>query len=328
MKRKASLLLIMTTCLLVLLGQSVYAFSDTQGDPNESQIEGLHKKGILSGNGSKFNPKGKLSNAEGIALLVKGFDLKDDNVYIKEPKASDSFTKVKDDAWYAPAFVIAHAEGLDLPRDIEPAAAMTREQFAHYLFQAMTADRELAFIQLAILYDDEDQVTPAYRNSVQNLLITNIAKLDHSKFNPKQSITRGTAAGWLYNAIQFVKDQEDGSNNGGGGSNAYDMKLSVQPVNPSINEVTVTATLPNPGYGLRISSITFRDQTAVIAVEVKHPDPDRVYPQVLTEAKAVTYVSAEYAPVLDDTNVSVTSSSASTGAISIAVPESSVSAAS
>jgi len=313
MKKKFSLLLILTTCLLVLLGQSVYAFSDTKGDPNESQIASLQKQGVLSGSGGKFNPKSKLSNAEGIALLVKGFKLKDDRVYIKEPKASDYFTKIKDNAWYAPSFIIANAEGLDLPKDIDPAAAMTREQFAHYLFQAMTANRSLAIIELAILFDDEDQVAPAYKGSVQKLLVTKIATLDKSRFNPKQPITRGAAAGWLYNGIQFVQDRDDSES---GGGSAYDMKLAVHAVNHSVNEVSVTATLPHPGYGLRIGSITFRGDTAFISVEITQPDPDRMYPQVLTDATVVTYVSADYKPVLDDANVSVSSSAAGSSASS------------
>ncbi|GFN34129.1 S-layer homology domain-containing protein [Paenibacillus xylaniclasticus] len=301
MKKKAAFLVLVLTSLFVLLGQSVYAFSDTNNDPNASQIDSLQKQGILSGSGDKFMPNGKLTNAEGISLLVKAFELKDTNVYIKEPKASDYFTKVKDQAWYSSAFVTAFAVGLDLPKDIDPAAAMTREQFAHYLFQAMTVDHDLAIIMLAIIYDDEEQVNPDYRGSVQNLLVTKIAKLDNNKFKPKQSITRSTAAGWLYNALELVKQQTEQIDDSAGGL-AYDMKLSVNAINELVNEVTVTATLPHPGYGLRISSIAFNDNTAFIKVEVTQPDPNRMYPQVLTEAKTVTYVSAEYKPIIIDTN--------------------------
>lgn len=306
------------TGLLFLIGQSVFAFSDTKGDPNADQIDSLQKQGILSGGSGHFRPNAKLTYAEGISMLVKGFDLKDDNVYIKEPKASDYYTKIKDNAWYAPAFIIAHADGLDVPKDVDPSAIMTREQFAHHLFKSIIYKRDIAFIELYMTFDDEAKVTPAYMDSIQKLLIGKIAALDGSnRFNPGSPITRSTAAGWLYNGIQFAKAHDEANNGGEKPGEAYDMKLTVTPVNAKVNEVTVTATVPHPGYGIRIASIAFDGSKAFVNVEIVQPDPDRMYPQVITDVTAVTYVSSAYQPELAyPVNGGSSSSSAGTAASS------------
>ncbi|GMK40572.1 hypothetical protein PCCS19_36280 [Paenibacillus sp. CCS19] len=296
---KLPLLIAILTSMLLLIGQSVFAFSDTQTDVNADKITSLQKQGILSGTGGKFRPNDKLTYAEGISLLVKGFELKDTNVYIKKPEASDYYTRIPNNAWYAPAFVIAHAVGLDVPKDVNPAAALTREQFAHYLFQSIIHDRDIAFIELFVLINDEKAINATYMDSIQKLIISQIVKLDDQQnFHPKQSITRSEAAGWLYDGLAFAAAYDQENNGGSDPSAAYDMKLTVNPVNKSVNEVTVTATVPHPGYGLRIASIQFDGSKALINAEIVQPDPDRMYAQVITDLTAVTYVSSSYTPEL------------------------------
>jgi hypothetical protein len=320
MKRKMSLFtLVLLTCLLIV-GQSVYAFSDTKGDPNEGKIDSLQEQGILSGNGGKYRPNSTLTYAEGVALLVKGFGLNIDNIrFVKEPKASDHYSNVKDDQWYSSAFIIAEYTGLDIPQDVDPNAAMTREQFAHPLFKAMTHGHDFAFIDIYNQFKDEKDVNPAYMDSIQKLLITHVVALDSSqKFYPTKSIKRGEAAAWLHDGIAFVKEQTQPTT--GGGNDAptfiYDAKLSVTPVTKAVNEVTITADVPNPGYGIRIQSITFEGDQAIISIVSVPPDPDRVYAQVITTVSIKTYVSSEYKPKLlvAGDNDQAVSSDKSTGA--------------
>ncbi|RAP76922.1 S-layer homology domain-containing protein [Paenibacillus montanisoli] len=314
---KRFVLLAMMTVLFLSISQSVWAFSDTKNDPNEAKIAELQKQGILSGSGKDgaFQPNGKLTYAAGITMIVKGLGLNIDNIrFIKEPKVSDYFSKMKDNAWYAQTFIIASLNGLDIPRDTDPSAVMTREQFAHHLMKGVLKKGDFAFIDLYIMLKDEKDVTPAYMDSIQKLLITKIAQLDSSqKFYPKKSITRSDAAGWLYGAIQFVKNTppippvEEPEP-----FPLFDLKVTVKSVNADVNEVTVSAQAPNPGYGLRIGSISFEGNQAIIQVVPVYPDKDKMYPQVITEVKAVTYVASGLKPVLADTGAS---SGGSTGII-------------
>lgn len=69
----------------------------------------------------KDHPKNSISAATAVSLIVKGLNLNIDNIrFIKEPKASDYYTKVKDNAPYAGDFIIAQFNGLELPKDINP----------------------------------------------------------------------------------------------------------------------------------------------------------------------------------------------------------------
>lgn len=312
MKIKPFLLITVAALLIFSLGQTVWAFSDTKGDSNEKKIEALQKQGIIKGdNNGKFNAKGKLTYAAGISMIVKAFDLNIDHIrFVKAPKVTDHFKNLKDDAWYSQAFINAQYNGIDIPVAVKADDEMTREQFAHHLFKAITKKGDFAFIELFLLINDEADVNSDYMDSVQKILISKIASLDaKNNFYPTAAITRGDAAAWLHDGIQFVKDTTPiiaptHPN--------LDLTLVVTPVNAEVNKVTISGQVPHPGYGIRIASVSFEGDQAVIYVEAISPDPDKMYPQVITEVSAVTYVDAKFKPVLssaDDTISDGTSSS-------------------
>lgn len=300
MKKKSLLTLALAVIMIFTLGQSVFAFSDVKNDPNKDKINSLEEQGIISGEHGRYNPNGKLTYAAGISMIVKGLDLNIDHVrFVKMPLASDNHPNLKDDAWYSQAFVIADFYGLDIPKDVKANDKMTKEQFAHHLFKAMIAKGDYAFIEIFMLINDEKDVNPAYMDSIQKLLITKIASLDrNNNFYPTKAITRGLAAAWLHDAIKFVEETPQVEPLPE--QSAFDQVLSVEAVTPAINKVTVTAQMPNPGYGLRIASIQFVDKQAVIYTEAVNPDPDKMYPQVITEVKVSTYVDSAFKPVLPE----------------------------
>jgi hypothetical protein len=317
MKMKTVLLLAVSMLLVFTLGQSVFAFSDTGKDPNKSKIEALQKQGVIKGEkGDKFNSNGKLTYAAGITLLVNGFNLNIDNIrFIKEPKVSDYYTNLKDNAWYSKAFIIAQYNGIDVPKNVKADDVMTREQFAHHLFKAIMKQGDYAFIEMFMTLNDEKDVNKDYMDSIQKLLISKIASLDkNNNFYPKKAITRSDAAAWLYDGIQFVKDTPT--------IPAYqeiqDLKLTVTSVNKDINQVTISGQAPHPGYGLKVTSINFVDGQAVIQVETVQPDPDKMYPQVITEVSATTYVDAAYKPVLASAEAGVSSSDVAVSSSAVA----------
>ncbi len=298
-------LMIIAFAMLAAIGQSALAFSDTETDHNREAIRALQDAGIVLGEKQgTFNPQGDMTYASGVVLLVKAFAFNIDHMrFIKMPLASDHYPNAKDDAWYSDAFVIAAYSGLEIPRDVRPEEKMTREQFAHHLFQAVTQTGEYAFTEQYIMIEDESDITPDYMNSIQKLLITNIAELNaRQQFEPQAIMKRGEAAGWLHKALLFVQsareqqmpDEEPASRP------LYDLSLSHAAINDQVNEVTVTAQAPHPGYGIRIASITFNGTKAIIHVEPVLPDPDRMYPQVITEVKATAYIGSQYEPTLAD----------------------------
>lgn len=314
MKRRLILTLTLVAMMLFTLGQSVWAFKDVKNDVNEHKINELKKMGIISGDKhDKFNPKGKLTYAEGVSLIVKGLDININHIrFIKEPKASDYFTNIKDNAWYSQAFIIASINGLEIPKTVKANDIMTREQFAHHLFKAMMTKGDYAFIEIFMQLEDAADVNKTYMDSIQKLLISKVVTLDNAnKFYPKKAILRGEAAGWLYDAITFVKETAPIPTKPEQPS--LDLKLSIEAVNPQINKVTVSTQVGHPGYGFRITSIAFEGDQAFINVELVMPDPDKMYPQVITDVSASTYIDAKLKPVLIQSSQSKGSSESSTG---------------
>ncbi|GAA3404149.1 protease complex subunit PrcB family protein [Paenibacillus hodogayensis] len=300
MKQKLTWTATAALALTTILGGSAYAFSDIKGDPNETQIISLQQAGIISGvTAEQFAPKGKVTMAQSVAMLVKAFDLNINHIsFIKQPKASDYFTGIADDAWYATPFLYAQLNGLPLPKDVDPTANVTKEQFADLLFHALTAKGDYAFVKMFVELKDEKDVTQAYMSSIQNLVLGKMVELDNGYFHPKQELTRGEAASMLQAAIDFANThkpvppvpQEQAN-----------VTLSVTRVTDDVNKVTLTwSDRPNPGYGITVSSIEFMDNgNAVITYAIHEPDPDKMYPQVISEAKVDTYVSSAYKPVLN-----------------------------
>lgn len=139
MKKKPFILIAIMAFMLFTLGQPVMASSNTATQSNTDHIKSLQERGIVSGKGiGEFKPNGKLTYASAVTMLVKGFDLNINNIrFIKAPKATDNFPNLKDNAWYSQAFVIAYHNGLEIPSDVKANDYITKEQFAHHLFQAI-----------------------------------------------------------------------------------------------------------------------------------------------------------------------------------------------
>lgn len=299
MNRKWLVSISLLIMLCVVLSSTVFAFQDIAANPDKTKIQSLKDQGIINGYNSKFNAEAQMTNAEGFQLIVKALNLNIDHMrFIKMPLASDYYKNVSDSAWYANAFLMAQFH-LDPPADIQPNEVMTREVFAHYLFKGMMTKGEFAFIKIYMSIDDEKLVTPAYMDAIQNLLISKVVQLNaDNNFRPNVAITRGEAAVMVYNGLEFLNKAEpiqpiepvvD-----------EDVQILVEKVNEDVNKVTaVWAEMPNPGYGITIDRVEFNEDGTASVVYSKHdPDPDRMYPQVITEGKAVTYVASSYTAVL------------------------------
>jgi hypothetical protein len=297
--RRPLLFLLLAALLCFSIAGSASAFQDIQDDPEKQAIELLLEDGIVSGvSNGKFAPQEQLTVGNAVALIVKGLDLSLAQFkFIKEPLASDYFTKVKNNAWYAQAFVIASVHDLGIPKDIDPESPVTKEQFAHWLYKALTTKGDYAWEEIYLLIADEADINAEYMNSIQRLLIGKIAQLDKDgNFLPKKPITRSEAAGWLQRTRTFVKNVKPVEPLPQGVLS--NVTLKTEKVNEDIVKFVVTAQAPHPGYGIEIANISFEGNKAIIAYRATLPDPDTFYVQVITEVKAEAYASARYKGVL------------------------------
>jgi hypothetical protein len=130
----------LTTVLVgsLSIGTAFASFTDID-DAQKEAISILKDRGLVNGIDSKhFAPKGKISYAQSVQMIVKGLDLNMDLLrFNKEPLATDTYTNIPNNAWYANAFIIAHYSGLEIPKDVNPNAIITREQFGDLLVRAL-----------------------------------------------------------------------------------------------------------------------------------------------------------------------------------------------
>jgi hypothetical protein len=290
----------MFMALLLVFGTTASAFDDLPAGADRDKIMSLKEQGIVSGYGSLFRGEQRLTNAEGIHLIVKSTGLSLAAFqFFKAPLASDSFDNVDNDAWYADSFIIAAVNGVGVPRDIKPNEEMTREAYAHYLHHALMLTGEYAFTEMYFQLSDAGEVTAEYMNSLQVLMNGKIiAPPDDGNFRPKEPVTRREAAVWAYNAAEFIASHAE-SPSGEEEPTGTDVEQSVTAVNDDINKVTLSwGEKPHSGYSLTIESVVFKsDMTAEIHYKLHLPEEGMMYPQVITTPAASVYLASAYTPV-------------------------------
>ncbi|NJJ38884.1 S-layer homology domain-containing protein [Paenibacillus apii] len=211
--KKALAAVSISALMMLLAGSAVFAagsgFTDLGSVQGKEKIESLKDRGLIKGvDGSQFMPGSSLNAAQGIQFIAGGLQLSLAAIdFIKAPVASDIFTKVKDDAWYAEAFINAHYNGVEVPADIDPKEPMTKQQFTALLVQGLEKAGNLPMIKLApAKIADEDQIDPSYQGGIQRSLAYKITALDKDgKFHPESKLTRAEAAVMLYNALEYLK---------------------------------------------------------------------------------------------------------------------------
>ncbi|MCR8659076.1 S-layer homology domain-containing protein [Paenibacillus endoradicis] len=188
------------------------SFSDINSLSSKTQIEALQQLGIIKGvSDTSFNPEDKLTAAQGISLIVRATQISLAAIdFSTAPTADGFYKKVSNDAWYAQDFIIAHYNGLDIPADIDPNQPLTKEQFTHYLVQALELTGQYPTIKMFIPIEDEKDITVDYQGTIQRALLYKIVSLDESgKFDPSHLLTRAEAAAILFDAHSFIEAHKD-----------------------------------------------------------------------------------------------------------------------
>ncbi|WP_213410547.1 S-layer homology domain-containing protein [Xylanibacillus composti] len=308
----------------LMMGGSVFAFSDLPQGESRQKLEELKRMGIISGTGDgRFQPDGELTNAQAIAMLIKGFDLSWARVQFEQGKEV-SYDNVAADAWYAESFELAAHYGFELPSDIDPNAVISKAAYVHYLHRALELQGPFPVTKMYFMIEDEDDIEEAYKNSIQIMLNARLISLDEKQhFYPTQPITRLEAAVLLYDSLSLVRERqefEDSLQQPEEGEEPTlpivqepveekplsiedDASHTIVPVNEEVNKVIVDwGTKPHPGYGIAIAGIVFEGDKAIIQYDRLYPDPDSMYPQVIAYPKAETFVSSAYTIELEEVN--------------------------
>lgn len=281
---------------LVLGGMSAYAFDDVTLDTQVQMLQSLRDQGIVKGvSSNKFNPAGTLSEAQGIQMIVNAFDL----------SAGKETTEPGNPKWYHAAYDAAMAEGLSIPEMRDAEEALTREVFANLLFEGINTTGEYPVILRYNNIKDGQEIRPEYISSVQNLLNMKVISLDEEgQFRPHDTLTRMEAVEMVYAAREFI--DQNGSGGGtdetpgtvpGSGQQAMVPEVSSQTIDEKTVKVKISLELPNPGYGLEIKDVELgKNGKAIIKYEIIQPDPNKMYPQVITERTAETNIPSGYTP--------------------------------
>ncbi len=291
-----------TAAAAILVGtmsSAALAFEDLDGVSNADKIMELRDRGLVSGiSKTKFVPHEKITAQQAIPLIVKSLQLSLAHfTFVKAPEASDYFTNIPNDAWYAEAFIIAHLNGVPIDKDVNPNANVTREQFVQWLMAGLSATGEYGFTEMYFELADEKHVSEGYMNAIQTALNGGLIELEEGdRFRPQAPITRAEAAIMVRNAVQFVEEHAapieeptvDPILSG-------DVKTSTIAVNEDIQKVVLDmGERPHPGWNVTIEGIDFIDDTAVIRYSVSYPDPAALYPMVIAHPKAETYLSSKF----------------------------------
>jgi len=310
MYKKFKVMVIFVLMLSLVFGSVAFAFQDVSEDSIGEKIMKLKERNIINGlNETEFAPDQKLTYAQAIQLMVKGFDLNIEHMeFVQEPKASDYFVNVADNAWYASAFIAAHYNEIDIPKSVDPGKTVTREEFTHLLSQSLHSQAEFVTILIWMIIEDETEINKEFMNSIQFMLITNIMTLDEDNyFYPHDSLTRSEAAVYLFDSIVFL--EEHGLDPGEiFPTEPVDptVSMTIEEVNPEINKVIIDwGEKPNAGYQLTIDSIQFHHESkeAIIYYNLHEPLPDHMYAEVITYPGAETYISSEYAVSISPWNI-------------------------
>lgn len=270
---------------------SASAFSDVSDSANAKVVESLQQKGIMKGIGSdRFAPSVDLTNAQAVQLIVNAFGLETDPGvdYMPDPKFNN-------DAWYAPAYEAAlHNQIKTVTKSDSANGKMTREAFASLLLEGINTTGQYPTTKMFIVFEDENEFTKEHMNAIQTLGNMRILSPASGEFRPQEPITRMEAAQMVYNAVEFIQNVTGGSDEG---SETNSVSVVTSKEADGRVKATLKASLPNPGYGLKIEGVKYDGGKAIVQYSVTNPDPDMMYPQVITDVEASTYLTGTYTEV-------------------------------
>lgn len=179
------------------------SFSDISAHENQTAIEALAARGIISGKSDAvFDPDANMTRAEFATIVVKALGLK--------PEANDSFTDVKRTDWFAPYVGTANVYGIVSGvggGKFDPSGTITRQEAATMVARAarlcgMDTEPDGAEVRDALApFADSGKAADWARGSLAFCLREGILAGDAAEIQPTAAIRRCEIAQMLFNLL-------------------------------------------------------------------------------------------------------------------------------
>lgn len=183
------------------------SFADVAGHANQKAIEALASRGIINGKGdNRFDPNATMTRAEFAAIVVRALGM--------PPKATDVFSDVSSNAWYAGYVGTAYSYGIITGAGngrFNPDGTITRQEAAVMVARAAKLcgmDTELENYEiLNVLAQFTDYVTIAQwaQEGVAFCYSEDILNQSDLNVEPARAILRCEIAEMLYRMLDSAK---------------------------------------------------------------------------------------------------------------------------
>ena len=286
----------------------------------------LIENGIIQGDGKSLRLDDHLTYAEAATLLVRTYAqnkwqyIWDVQALFKaettDPLASfDNWYQFVDPAaWYTPYFERLDAMGFRFARDSHPYAPISWDVFqkAHtHLLKSLLTGTTLVF--------SEKLDTPSLKETTESLIADTyeselIAIISHPAghsipISRKDAFERtGKILHRLFDHLDArapgddeANKNEEANKNGEDSSMLTSFQVREETSEQgawlkAVKRVVISRDMPNPGYTLEVSRIDLDHQTktATIYVRILSPDPNKMYPQVITTRETKAFVPVDF----------------------------------
>ena len=182
-------------------------FSDISAHKNQPAIEALIARGIINGMGNdSYAPDETMTRAQFATIVVKALGL--------TPKASDVFTDVTADKWYAPYIGTAYAYGIVNGKSattFDPEGTITRQEAAAMVARAAklcgmdTSLETYEILNALAQFGDYVTVDDWAKESMAFCYSEDILDQNDLDIEPKRAILRCEIAQMLYNMLGSTK---------------------------------------------------------------------------------------------------------------------------
>lgn len=180
-------------------------FPDIAGHPNQTAVEALASRGIISGkDGGNFDPDATMTRAEFASIIVRALGL--------SPKANGRFADVPEGEWYAPAVGTANTYGIVngmSETTFYPLGTITRQEIAVMVAKAsalcgLDTKMDAVSIRDALaLFPDYTQSADWARESLAFCYGEGILSADGIDMKPTEAVRRGEIAQMLYRMLEL-----------------------------------------------------------------------------------------------------------------------------
>lgn len=188
---------------IVAPGRTFDDVTGVNGQKNQSAIEALAARGIISGiKDNLFEPEATMTKAEFATIMVQGLGL--------VPKSNDSFTDVSSGSWYAPYIGTAVNYGIvtgNPDKTFNPDGTITKQQAAVMVARAaklcgMNIEIEPGTVRdMLAQFTDYIKTAEWARESLAFCYNENILEQSEIEIKPDSNITRAEIAQMLFNML-------------------------------------------------------------------------------------------------------------------------------